>query len=194
MVGGGVNLSVICSIGCDTFCSSRHSHRLFSLQMMICGLTSASPPLLCASTLLLWWVVFVLFLFHSTFPSYCPHRLESLGLTRQVHFAQEWHQETINHFLTLKPPRPPFLFPPHLTRFTAHSLEVIMCFKPRFNPFRRVPKGVWLWLFLFNLFNAQLSDSDRALFLFVFCFLTVCSCRVYNSQCLNCTNSENHPS
>lgn len=47
---------------------------------------------------------------------------------------------------------PPFLLPPHLTWFTAHSLEVIMCFKPRFNPFRRVPKGVWLWLFLFKTF------------------------------------------
>lgn len=78
LVGSGVNVSVIFSICCDTFCSSRHSHRLFlptddDLWTDVC---IATAPLRLHTVAVMGCFCF---LFHSMFPSYCPHHLESLG-------------------------------------------------------------------------------------------------------------------
>lgn len=120
----------------QVYVTAHHTVTVSSPSRWFCGLMSALPLLLRTSTLLLWWVffwfnfIFLVFIFLSC----CPHHLDSLGLTRQVHFAQEWHQESINH------PRSPFLFllSPSLSlsgggegHITAYSLEVILCFKPR---------------------------------------------------------------
>lgn len=79
-----------------TLNSSSQCHCFFFSPQMImwtgfCVATSAPHPH--ASTLLLWFI----FLFSFYFPLLLSTSPGSLGLiTRQVHFAQEWRQESIN--------------------------------------------------------------------------------------------------
>lgn len=125
----------------------KHGRCLFSLQILILwtDVCIATAPLHLHTVgvmfgFFFWFVFFeggsfFRFVFIVSLSLSCfPHHLDSLGLTRQVHFAQEWHQESINH------PLSPFLFFLSLflrvggggVHITAYSLEVILCFKPRY--------------------------------------------------------------
>lgn len=118
----------------------------------------------------------------------CPHLLDSLGLTRQVHFAQEWRQESINQIILCLA----FFFSLSLSEVRTgegragshHSLQgwLGLCVLSQVKHFffsncvsqTTGVGGSWLWLLLFKTFNVQLNDGHRLAVLFL---------------CLHCTNN-----
>lgn len=105
----------------------------------------------------------------------CPHLLDSLGLTRQIHFAQEWRQESINQIIL----RFAFFFSRSLSEVRTgegragshHSLQgwlglcVLSQVKHFFSTCVSQTTGVGGEL-LFKTFNVQLNDGHRLAALF----------------------------
>lgn len=137
---------------------------------------TAPPRLHTVAVILYYSFLFYIFFSLGWFSFERPHLLDSLGLTRQVHFAQEWRQESINQILCFA-----FFFSRSLSEVRTgegragshHSLQGCLCVLSQVKHFFSTcvsqttgVGGSWLWLLLFKTFNVQLNDGHRLAALF----------------------------
>jgi len=148
-------------------CVAHHKVTVSSPSRCFCGPAPPPPPPLpphcCCDILFLFLIG-------------RPHHLDSLGLTHQIHFAQERRQEYIyisfsclsSLHLSLSPS----------LSLTAYSLVFIfyLCFQAKINNF------LFVSLFTLETFLCPLEfDVMDELLLWCCCCFLWCSCRAYGS-------------